>query len=521
MAKRRNTDETRNLLLETGAAMLVEHGITVTLATVSMIDACREAGLSTTGSAYKIWPNQEAFRSDLLGRLVDMTAATRLDPDLVATMTRADILPPLDELIRLFTTDPEPLAGGGPGYSVYTTLFIASRPDPDLAERIHTLDLDQITANAQLFDLVARAYGLEFVPPFDAQMLATTFSALAEGFTIRTRTMPEIADITLIEPVGPDTQVVPWTLFGACIATVTHAFLRPGRQPMPPHAIAAAAAALEPDEATDPIDPATAPATGAATRAAAPAPAVPGASPRRPRRRRRSLDETRDAILDAGVDMLVASGFEVTIGRVDLVDVCRRAGLESAGSAYNIWPNQEAYRRDLIRTLLASRLGDHATPADLADAFARAGADLPEFDEVLRTATVRDFEVNTGILNIVNLAVGLAASHDDELAAQLHDYETRSLDEFAALYRTANEAYGLDWVPPFDAHLLAISLSALVQGFAIRMATTPELVPTDLSRPTGPDGVDQPWHLFSCAAKAIIEGFTRPRADPTRAPDAP
>ena len=83
---------------------------------------------------------------------------------------------------------------------------------------------------------------------------------------------------------------------------------------------------------------------------------------------------------------------------------------------------------------------------------------------------------------------------------------------YAAIYAAVAERYDLEFVPPFDATILATSIGALAEGFAIRDHVTPELVPDDMPRPTGPDGAVEPWHLFACGVEALVRAFTRPRS---------
>lgn len=225
---------------------------------------------------------------------------------------------------------------------------------------------------------------------------------------------------------------------------------------------------------------------------------------------RRSLSETRDLLLDIGARMLVDDGIRVTIGHISLIDVCREAGLKTAGSGYKIWPNQEDFRVDLLRHLLETPDLRTDTLEHLGDDIVRE-ADHASFVEVVRSVSAASARAN--IENegyVVYISLWLASRFDDDLLGRLRASDTDLLHDYAAIYDATVRYFGREWIPPFNADLLAVALSALVEGLSIRARSTPELVPTDLPRPTGPGGSEQPWHLFSCGALALFEAFTRP-----------
>lgn len=225
---------------------------------------------------------------------------------------------------------------------------------------------------------------------------------------------------------------------------------------------------------------------------------------------RRSLSETRTLLLDTGTKMLVETGIQVTVGHINLIDVCREAGLKTAGSGYKIWPSQEDFRVDLLRHLLDSTIVGTDTVDLLTDAVSSSN-DLPALGELIRTAGASNAESNIGNESyVVYIALWLAAEFDNELRDGLRGSDSEWLSAFAHLYETVLARYEREWTPPFTAKHLAVSLSALVEGLAIRARYDPSLVPNQLLRPTGPDGADEPWHLFACGAQALIEGFSRP-----------
>ncbi|HET8930002.1 MAG TPA: hypothetical protein VFN21_05030 [Acidimicrobiales bacterium] len=228
--------------------------------------------------------------------------------------------------------------------------------------------------------------------------------------------------------------------------------------------------------------------------------------------RRRSLDETHDLLLDTGVRLLLDSGVNVTLGAISLMDVCRAAGLTTAGSAYKIWETQEDYRVALMRHLLREAVPGTEAIELLTAVLEAPDTDLPDLTELIRSvaaANATDSIANEA--SPVYLALWLAAQHDPVLADELYTADVELIDAYGAMYDALVTRYDHDWVPPFNGRLLAVSLSALVEGLDLRSRATPALVNEPLVRPTGPDGADEEWHLFACGVEALIHTFTRPR----------
>lgn len=225
--------------------------------------------------------------------------------------------------------------------------------------------------------------------------------------------------------------------------------------------------------------------------------------------KRRSLDETRALLLDAGTALLADDGVSVTLDRVALIDVCRRAGLSTAGSAYKIWPNQQAFRAELLQHLVVGSSATFATTDQVTDLLSDDGP-LLCLDELIRIAAADNAETNQ-VIYPTYLVVWLARRTDAELAATFQASEEDWLDAIVSLFTQVVEAYDLEFVPPFDAAVLGVTLSALVEGLTIRRRATPEFVPDSLPLPTGENGSDQPWTPFAIGVKAIFDAYTRPR----------
>ncbi|HET8931538.1 MAG TPA: hypothetical protein VFN21_12835 [Acidimicrobiales bacterium] len=226
--------------------------------------------------------------------------------------------------------------------------------------------------------------------------------------------------------------------------------------------------------------------------------------------KRRALDETRSLLLDAGTALLAEDGVSVTLDRVTLIDVCRRAGLSTAGSAYKIWPNQQAFRAELLQHLVVRSSATFATTDQVTDLLSADGPPLC-LDELIRVAAADNAEMNQRTYPTY-LVVWLARRTDAELAATFEASEGDWLDAIVSLFTQIVEAYDLEFVPPFDAAVLGVTLSALVEGLTIRRRATPELVPDSLLLPTGENGSEQTWTPFAIGVRAIFDAYTRPRS---------
>lgn len=230
---------------------------------------------------------------------------------------------------------------------------------------------------------------------------------------------------------------------------------------------------------------------------------------------RRTIDETRELLLDTAATMLTESGGTVTIGKVDLLEVCRRAGLTTAGSAYKIWETQDDFRTELLRFVLDGYAASEQATDSVADAIRASASSLPPLPELIRSSVdvpedVRKQERQSYVM----LAAMLLASEDDpELAGQLHDADSETLSGYRTIYEAAAEAYGLAYVDPVDSTLFMTLVSAVTEGLAIRSVGQPDIVDRLLPGPDG-DETDPHWSLQARAIVAFIDAFTQPVGAP-------
>lgn len=499
MATRRTIDDTRMELLDAGASLLLERGISIELENVSMIDVCRDAGLSTTGSAYRIWNNQDAFRADVLRHLLHFTTPDRASEQSVAPMaakaakTAQD---PVEFVRHAGNATLKRWLGDDEARLIYVTLLLASLQDVELHSALHDHDVEELGFHARLYEAIADTFDREWCPPFDATFMAVTLSALIEGLAFRADSVRDQVEATVSRPTGPNGEMRPWSLFACALDALIDWFTRPRSDAEPGDRATARAeliAAVARSEASD-----------SARHVDDEEPGTAGRS-----RRRQPLSRTRTTLLNTAARRLIGSGMEVSVGVVDLVDVCEAAGLGSTGSAYRIWETKGAYRVDLVRHLLEGMTNDDVVASDVHAALSEPVS--VGIDETIRTAALADLHANAANRAFAtSLALWVAGHHDPVVAEQFTVHEEQAIEAFVDLYEFATPMFGRVWKAPFTSNHLAVVLSALVQGMVIRQHVTPEWVPTDLSRPTGPRGEMRPWHLAACAVEAIIDAFTEP-----------
>ena len=95
-----------------------------------------------------------------------------------------------------------------------------------------------------------------------------------------------------------------------------------------------------------------------------------------PSGRRLGRAESRDRLLNAGVELLRERPTAARLDHIRATDVVERLGLTS-GAFYNHWDSQDHYRRDLLEEAFnPARWPAAGDVADLADALVESGAPL-------------------------------------------------------------------------------------------------------------------------------------------------
>lgn len=186
---RRTGEETRKLLLQTAAEMLLARGIVAGVAHIRLQDVVRRARL-TTGAAYRLWPNQDDFHRDLaleVIRMRDEAPAVELqqlfdDPELAGIGW--------DEVIRLASA--AHLRSLRPRGTREDRLFLtalalraAAGSQQDLARAGADRHRQSEADYEEGYAMLMRAHGYRMRSPLRLADFTAAMAALAEGFAIQ------------------------------------------------------------------------------------------------------------------------------------------------------------------------------------------------------------------------------------------------------------------------------------------------------------------------------------------------
>lgn len=168
---------------------------------------------------------------------------------------------------------------------------------------------------------------------------------------------------------------------------------------------------------------------------------------------------------------------ELATSSIRITEVVKRAGL-TAGAAYHHWPNQAAYRHDLLDELLnAKRLGDSQS---LGGQITNPALPQTNAGALLRTLTRAILMSN---LNNPSLRVlmGLWVEDDPQTKVFIREAFSASDEQWIAICQRFFASYGLEVTPPMTVELLVGLTVSFVFGFRIRFGLDPELFEQELT----------------------------------------
>ena len=220
-------------------------------------------------------------------------------------------------------------------------------------------------------------------------------------------------------------------------------------------------------------------------------------------RRTRTSELTRDRLLEAGYRLLMERGMSSTLP-VRVADVVSSVG-QTTGAAYQLWANQAEFQRALAVYSLAKTTWEGPKP--LLDQVSAAIAKNAPFSEVLRTMCGAYFDClvkDPGFYTYLHFwSVSL---HENDLRSLIQFGYERFQGQFVAVYATLLDGFGLRLADPYTLDDLATTVSALVEGFALRHLV--DAARAGRSFEFDDQGKMQTWSLLSCAVEAVLLGFT-------------
>jgi AcrR family transcriptional regulator len=191
------------------------------LANVKVADVADRAGV-TKGAVYHVWPSQEAYRKDLLARLLEHNrqsgvremSALLQDVDLINGDPRTVLLRHADYVFDALKDDP--------AFFARFSFFIYAA-NPEVSALLARGDDGIIEDFGRYVEMYLDLIGRRIREPFTVALLLTSVNALFMGLCLRYRTSPE-----LVEPSGDAAREYSMYAFGL-EALVTHF-----SEPVPP-----------------------------------------------------------------------------------------------------------------------------------------------------------------------------------------------------------------------------------------------------------------------------------------------
>ncbi len=222
-------------------------------------------------------------------------------------------------------------------------------------------------------------------------------------------------------------------------------------------------------------------------------------------RTRRPKSATRSIILQHAHQMYLEG--KLIPGDERLALVLEELGY-TTGAGYQIWPNQAAFREDLIG-FIAENIDYVSLRAAAGPILEIVAQNLP-FEEHVLAAGDRFITGFLGreefYLKLRFVALSDDQRPDDVTLALRAAYEKASW-EACELFESVLEYFGRQLREPLVMHDLTGAVTAALEGYALRSRVQPERVSTDVASHGGNH------HMFSLVFLAILKDFTEPIAD--------
>jgi AcrR family transcriptional regulator len=177
----------------------------------------------------------------------------------------------------------------------------------------------------------------------------------------------------------------------------------------------------------------------------------------------------------------------------------------ATGSFYRRWDSKAEYLRDLVRYLLSDDRRADGTPTERSREWLVAlGKKLP-LQEFIRQQCANElpYLANAERAFAVQLYLWSAGRRFEWIRELLNSSYQEVTDKWSEAYQVMLTAYQLKFRPGFDERTLAIVLTTMIEGFAIRRLVDPDSASPD---------------LFADSVMALFLGILVPESDPEPTP---
>lgn len=162
------------------------------LADVKVADVADRAGV-TKGAVYHIWPSQEAFRHDLLARLLEQHRQKGVR-QMLELLERADIVgDDLSRLLRIYADFVFDAMKDDPAFYSRFCFFVYAA-NPTVSELLASGDDGVVADFSPYLELYLELIGRRVREPFTIPMLLISINALFQGLCLRYRTSPDLVE---------------------------------------------------------------------------------------------------------------------------------------------------------------------------------------------------------------------------------------------------------------------------------------------------------------------------------------
>jgi len=199
-------------------------------------------------------------------------------------------------------------------------------------------------------------------------------------------------------------------------------------------------------------------------------------------------DTTRIRLLEAGRESLLDVGYKVLERGLTVKSIAKRARM-STQTFFNTYPRgagqgdegaKELFIRELVESLGAATPRDSYTVLEgrIRDRLVDNDGDPVPVIRALAEQALHELESDPAVRFRLFVAI-FGRDHEEAMAAARHGYRAETKVNGTA-YDDLLKRWGASPRMPFDGEKIAITLSSVVEGFALRRIIDPDAVPVEL-----------------------------------------